>query len=99
VKRTSYDAPHCSHLQPPATSSLLDPNILLSTLFSDTLNLCSSLSVRDQYLYPYKTRGKIVSYILIFKFTHAHEQSSSFLLLDYEAYIGCGMMQAEYGSF
>jgi hypothetical protein len=27
--------------------SLLGPNILLSTLFSNTLCLCSSLSVRD----------------------------------------------------
>jgi hypothetical protein len=36
----------CSVLQPPVTSSLLGPNILLSTLFSNTLNLCSSLNVR-----------------------------------------------------
>jgi hypothetical protein len=33
--------------QPPTTSSLLGPNILLSTLFSDILNLCSSLRMRD----------------------------------------------------
>jgi hypothetical protein len=32
----------------PVTSSLLGPNILLRTLFSNTLSLCSSLSVRDQ---------------------------------------------------
>jgi hypothetical protein len=38
----------CSLLQPPATSSLLGPNIPLSTLFSDILSLCSSLNVRDQ---------------------------------------------------
>jgi hypothetical protein len=38
----------CSFLQPPVTSSLLGPNILLSTLFSNTLNLCPSLNVRDQ---------------------------------------------------
>jgi hypothetical protein len=59
----------CSLLQPPATSCFLDPNILFSTLFLNTLNLCSSLSVRDQVSHPYKTRGKItVSYILMFKF-------------------------------
>jgi hypothetical protein len=29
------------------------PNILLSTLFSNTLNLCSSLSMRDQVSHPY----------------------------------------------
>jgi len=47
---------------------LLDPYILLRTLFSDTLNLCSSLCVRDQVSYPYETTGKIlVLYILVFK--------------------------------
>jgi hypothetical protein len=35
-------------LQPPVTSSLFGPNILLSALFSNTLSLCSSLNVRDQ---------------------------------------------------
>jgi len=30
----------------------------LSTLFSDTVNLCSYLNVRDQLLHPYKTTGK-----------------------------------------
>jgi hypothetical protein len=37
----------CSFLQPFITSYLFGPNILLSNLFSDTLNLCSSLNVRD----------------------------------------------------
>jgi hypothetical protein len=41
----------CSLLQSPVASSLLGPNILLSTLFSNTLSLCSSLSVRDQELH------------------------------------------------
>jgi hypothetical protein len=45
----------CSFLQPPVTSSLLGSNILLSTLFSNTLNLCSSLNVKDQVSHPYKT--------------------------------------------
>jgi hypothetical protein len=40
----------CSFLQPPITSSLLGQNILLSTLFSNTLNLCSSLNVRDKVI-------------------------------------------------
>jgi hypothetical protein len=56
-------------LQPPTTSSVLGPNILISTLFSNNLNLCSSLSVRDQISHPYKTYGVImVLYILICKF-------------------------------
>jgi len=37
----------CSLLQSPATSSLSGPYIFLSTLFSNTLILCSSLSGRD----------------------------------------------------
>jgi hypothetical protein len=43
----------CSLLQPPETSSLFVPNILLSTLFSDTLNLCLFLSMEDQVSHPY----------------------------------------------
>jgi hypothetical protein len=31
----------CSFLQSPVTSSLVGPNILLRTLFSNTLSLCS----------------------------------------------------------
>jgi hypothetical protein len=57
----------CSVLQPPITSSLFGQNILLNTLFSNTLSLCSSLNIRDQVLHPYRTTGKIiVLYILIF---------------------------------
>jgi hypothetical protein len=37
----------CSFLQPPLTSSLFGPNILVNTLFLKTLSLCSSLNVRD----------------------------------------------------
>jgi hypothetical protein len=56
----------CRFLQP-ITSSLLGPNILLSTLFSNTLSLYSSLNVWDQVSHPYRTTGNIiVLYILIF---------------------------------
>jgi hypothetical protein len=50
----------CSRLHYPVASSLLGPNILLSTLFSNTLSLCSSLSVRHQVSHTYKTRIKVV---------------------------------------
>jgi hypothetical protein len=49
----------CSFLQPPTTSSLLGPNVFLSTLFSNARNLCSYLSEKDHVSHPYKTRGKI----------------------------------------
>jgi hypothetical protein len=32
----------------------------LSTLLSNTLSLCSSLNVRDQVLYQYRTTDKII---------------------------------------
>jgi hypothetical protein len=39
------------------------------TLFSDTIDLCYSINVRDQVSHPYKTTGKIVVlYILILTF-------------------------------
>jgi hypothetical protein len=49
----------CSFLQPPVTSCLFGPNILLNTPFSNTLSLRSSLNVRDQVSHPYSTTGKI----------------------------------------
>jgi len=41
----------CHFFHSPVTSSLLGPNILLNTQFSNTLSLCSSLNVSD--LVPY----------------------------------------------
>ena len=56
-------------LHSPVPSSLLGPNINLSTLFSNTLGLRSSLNVSDQVSHPYKTTGKIIiPYILMFIF-------------------------------
>ena len=44
----------CNLLHSPVTSSLLGPNILLNTIFSNTLSFLSSLSVSDQVSHPYK---------------------------------------------
>jgi hypothetical protein len=58
----------CSFLHPPVTSSPLGPDIL-STLFSNTPSLCSSLKVRDQVSHSYRTTDKIIVLcILIFAF-------------------------------
>jgi hypothetical protein len=59
----------CSDFQPRAISFILGLNIILKTLFSDILNLCSSLSVRNAVSHPYKTTDKIIIlYILAFIF-------------------------------
>jgi hypothetical protein len=50
----------CSYLHSPFTSSHLGSNILLNTIFSNTLSLLSSLNVSDQVSHPHKTAGKII---------------------------------------
>jgi len=49
----------CCHLQSPVISSLLGPNISISTPFSITLSLRSSLHVRDHASHPQKNRPKL----------------------------------------
>jgi hypothetical protein len=56
---TSFSFSLCSFIYSPDTSSLLGPNILLNSLFSNTLNLRSSLNVSDKVTHPYKTTGKL----------------------------------------
>ena len=56
----SWSPSLCSLLHSPVALSLLGPSIFLSTLFSNTLSLCSSLSVKDQVSHPRITTGKVV---------------------------------------
>ena len=64
----SFSSSLCNLLHSPVTSSLLGPNILLNTMFSNTLSFLSSHIVSDKVSHPYKTTDKItVLYILIFK--------------------------------
>jgi len=51
----------------PVISSLLGSNILLKTLFSNTLSLRSSLHANDQLSHPYKTTGRIVLLWVLYK--------------------------------
>jgi hypothetical protein len=44
----------------PVTSYLFGPNILLSTLLSNTLSLCFPFNVRDQVSHPYRITDKII---------------------------------------
>ena len=50
----------CNLLHSPVISSLFAPNIGLSTLYSNTVNLCSSQNARDQVSQPYNTTGNII---------------------------------------
>ena len=48
----SFSSSLCSLLHSPVTSSLLDPNILLNTIFSTTLSFLSSRNIKDQVSDP-----------------------------------------------
>jgi len=56
----SFSSSLCSLLQSPVTSTVLGPNILLNTIFSNTLSFLSSRDFSDQVSHPYKTKGKII---------------------------------------
>jgi hypothetical protein len=50
-------------------------NVLLRIVFSNTLNLCSSLNARNQISHPYKTTGRImILYILTFTFVNSRQE-------------------------
>jgi hypothetical protein len=66
MSRSSYRA---VFFEPPIISSLISPNIFLSTLFSITPSLRSFFNIRDKVSHLYKTTGKVMLlYILIFAF-------------------------------
>jgi hypothetical protein len=47
-------------LRSPVTSSLLGLSILLSTLFLNTLSLCSNLNVKDEVWHAYKAASRLI---------------------------------------
>jgi hypothetical protein len=58
---------------------LLGPNIVLSTLFSNTVSLCSSLNARYQVSHPYRATCKmILLYNLIFMFLNSRREDKWF---------------------
>jgi hypothetical protein len=49
----------CCVLHPPVTLFLFGSNVLLSSLFSSILSICSSLNIRDRASHPYRPTDKI----------------------------------------
>jgi hypothetical protein len=75
-----WSSPLCNFLRSLITSTLLGPNILPSTLFSNTLSLWPSLNVKDQVSHPCKTTGRImVLYILTFTFLDSRQEDKTTL--------------------
>ena len=62
---SSLSSSLCNFLHSFVTLSPLGPNILLNTLFSNTLSLRSFLNVSDQVSHPYKTTGKIIGLCIV----------------------------------
>ena len=56
-------------LQSPVGSFHLDPSVLLSTLFSQTLSIYFSLSVSDQVLHPCITKVRIIILYSTYSYT------------------------------
>lgn len=67
----SREAPHCAvFCSPSVVSSLFDPNVFLKTIFTNTLSLFSSLSVRHQVWQSYTrkiTGNTILLHVQIFR--------------------------------
>ena len=77
VRSTHHEAPLCAVFSSPLPLlRSYPPSIFLSTLFSNTLRLSSSVSVTDQVSHPYQTRKITVQCILIFIFLDMKQEDN-----------------------
>jgi hypothetical protein len=78
-EKKSWSSSLCNLLYSPVTSSLLDPNIFLSTQMCNTLIQRFPLNVRDQVWHPYKTADKIIIIIgIVFKIKIKYQEVQIF---------------------
>ena len=82
----------CNFLHSPVISSLLDPNILYRTLFSNTLSLASSPNMSDQVPHPHTTGKITVLYILIFIFLDSKPEHKTFCTEWQQALPDCSLL-------
>jgi hypothetical protein len=75
-------------IQPSVTSSLFGPNILLNTLFSNTLSLCSSLNIKSKSKLYYDRRSAGQS--VLEQNTHLGLTTRSWLLCDSCGFVDLG---------
>ena len=71
----------CNLLHSSVTSSLLGPNILLNTLFSNTLSFLSSRNISDQVSHPSMYIYIYIFIYLLIQLMTQHSWKSSFLLI------------------
>ena len=64
----SWISPLCNLLRSTVSQFLSATNIFLSSLFSNTHSLCSSLSIRQHVLHPYINRQSFISVYINFYF-------------------------------
>jgi len=69
-----------SFLRSPITSSLLGPNILLSTVFSNSFNLCSSPGLR----HPHKATGE--KDVVLYRILNRIQKINTFISLHIEVF-------------
>jgi hypothetical protein len=79
LKSKSREALYYAVFEPPIVPSFFIIKPLLSTLLSNTFDLCSYLNARDQVSNPYKTKGKIIIlYIPIVTFQDSIREEKRF---------------------
>jgi hypothetical protein len=81
-----YDAPLCKFFDIPV-HNFQNRNIFFSTLFSNTLNLCSSIYMRNQVSHPHKTTGITFNKCLYLKYWEHFMEILCFIISSQNCYL------------